>query len=62
MKDWRGKRVMIMRPVRNRAGEHFAVGDVVIVRRAHSDGSFNLVRPEVKIDNVERSAFIIHSD
>lgn len=62
LKGWRGKRVMILHPVVNITGEKFSRGDEVVVRKAHSDGSFDLVRPEVKINNVERSAFIIHSD
>lgn len=62
LKEWRGKRVMILDTVRNRVGDKLLPGDVVIVKRAHSDGSFDLVRPEVKINNVERSAFMIHSD
>lgn len=62
LKDWRGKRVMILRPVRSRSGDKLDPGEVVIVRKAHSDGSFDLVRPEVKINGVERSAFLIHSE
>ena len=54
---WRRRRVIVRREIRNRSGRAFAAGDVVIVRRAYKDGTFDLHRPAVSINGVERDDF-----
>lgn len=58
----RGRKVKVLREIRNVGGEVLEPGDIAVVKRHHRNGNLDLYRPAAWINNVDSSSVQAVSD